>query len=165
MRPSGEYRESGSGDPQILIVVDNPEIHPALDGFLNSRGFRVTTVPVEAGVNGAAIMRAARGVDPRTDVVVITGCSSLKAALEQVGRGDFDRLAGGFELIGIETIVNRNIERQRPGAANRRVGRLSLLAKRSESAGDRLGAIEARFSTLVASFDCRGKALTALTGC
>jgi DNA-binding NtrC family response regulator len=184
MGPSHEYREYRPADVRILVVDDDPDLRLTLDDFLSSRGFRVVSARTGAdaikllgtsafdivvtdlimpGVDGLAVLRAARESNPLTDVIVMTGYSSLKAAIESIRCGAFDYLAKPFELVQIEIVVSRIMEHQRLAAENRRLSRqLSLLTKRSESVEVRLGAIEALLSSLVANFDNRAKVLTTL---
>lgn len=182
----GQITEYRPGNVRILIVDDDPDLRLTLDDYLDARGYQVISArsgsdAVQAletggnsfdivltdlmmpGVDGMAVLRAARQSNPLVHVVIMTGYSSLKTAIESVRCGAFDYLTKPFELVEIEIIVNRIIENQRLGAENRRLSRkLSLLTERSESVDSRLGTIESLLSSLAANLDNRDKVLTQL---
>lgn len=182
----GQIPEYRPAHVRILIVDDDSDLRLTLGDYLDARGFRVTSARsgadaiklltsdgnsfdivftdlVMPGVDGMAVLRTARQICPLAHVVVMTGYSSLKTAIESVRCGAFDYLAKPFELAEIEIIVNRIIENQRLAAENRRLHRkLSLLTERSDSVDARLGAIESLLSSLVANLDKRDKPLTPL---
>lgn len=132
--------------------------------LLNSEAFDIVlTDLVMPGVDGMAVLEAARQSDPRTHVVVMTGYSSLKTAINSVRSGAFDYLTKPFELVQIEIIVNRILENRRLKAENVELNRrVALLTEQNRSVDTRLGAIESQLSSLVAKLDRRDKSLTEL---
>ena len=183
MSPIPEYRP---GNIRVLVVDDDADLRLTPDDYLESRGYRVVSARsgsdaiqlLEAegnsfdivltdlmmpGVDGMAVLRAAHRSNPLAHVVIMTGYSSLKTAIESVRCGAFDYLTKPFELVEIEIIVNRIMENQRLAAENCRLDRqLLTLTDRSESINSRLGAIESLLSSLVANLDKQDKVLTPL---
>ena len=182
----GQIPEYRPGSVRVLVVDDDADLRRTLDDYLDARGYRVVSArsgadAVQAletagnsfdivltdlmmpGVDGMAVLRAARLSNPLAHVVIMTGYSSLKTAIESIRCGAFDYLTKPFELVEIEIIVNRIMENQRLSAENRRLNRkLSVLTENSESVESRLGAIESLLSSLVAKLDKRDKVLTPL---
>ena len=171
---------------RMMIVDDDSDLRMILDDYFEKRGFNVISLRsgsdavgmlssgeeqfdivltdlVMPGVDGMDVLSAARGHNPLVHVVVMTGYSSLKTAIESIRCGAFDYLAKPFELVEIEIVVNRIIEHQRLAAENQRLNRkLSLLQEQTRSVDSRLDAIESLLSSLVANLDKGDKALTPL---
>ena len=170
----------------MLIVDDDADLRVTLDDYFESRGFNVVSARsgadavellasrreefdivltdlVMPGVDGLAVLKAAKHVNPLVHVVVMTGYSSLKTAIESIRCGAFDYLAKPFELVEIEIVVNRIIEHQLLAAENQRLNRkLSMLSEQARSVDSRLDAIETSLSRLVAILDKSDKTLTEL---
>ena len=183
MHPICEFRPEKT---RMLIVDDDADLRITLDDYFESRGFNVMSVRsgadavellasrreefdivltdlVMPGVDGLAVLKAAKQVNPLMHVVVMTGYSSLKTAVESIRCGAFDYLAKPFELVEIEIVVNRIIEHQILAADNQRLNRkLSMLSEQARSVDSRLGAIETSLSRLVAILDKSDKTLTEL---
>ncbi len=170
----------------MLIVDDDADLRVTLADYFESRGFNVVSARCGAdavellasrstqfdivltdlvmpGVDGLAVLKAAKQVNPLVHVVVMTGYSSLKTAIESIRCGAFDYLAKPFELVEIEIVVNRIIEHQLLAAENQRLSRkLSVLSERARSVESRLDAIETSLSRLIAILDKSDKTLTQL---
>ena len=183
MRSVNEFRP---GNIRMMIVDDDRDLRMILDDYFEQRGFNVVSLRsgadavevlssgreqfdivltdlVMPGVDGMDVLRAAREHNPLVHVVVMTGYSSLKTAIESIRCGAFDYLAKPFELMEIEIVVNRILEHQRLAAENQRLNRrLSLLSEQTRSVDSRLDAIETLLSSLVANLDKRDKTLTPL---
>ena len=170
----------------MLIVDDEADLRVTLDDYFESRGFNVVSTRsgadaiellasrsekfdiiltdlVMPGVDGLAVLKAAKQVNPLVHVVVMTGYSSLKTAIESIRRGAFDYLAKPFGLVEIEIVVNRIIEHQLLAAENQRLNRkLSMLSEQARTVDSRLDAIETLLSRIVAILDNSDKTLTEL---
>ena len=184
MQPISEFMPPGP--IKMMIVDDDPDLRMTLDDYFHQRGFEVTaarsgadavsrlssgaelvdivlTDLVMPGVDGLDVLSAAKQHNPLVHVVVMTGYSSLKTAIESIRCGAFDYLAKPFELIEIEIVVNRILEHRRLAAENQRLSRrLALLSEQSRSVDARLDAIELLLSRIVANLDNQAKTLTAL---
>ena len=125
MRSVNEFRP---GNIRMMIVDDDSDLRMILDDYFEKRGFNVVSLRsgaaavdvlssgreqfdivltdlVMPGVDGMDVLRAARGHNPLVHVVVMTGYSSLKTAIESIRCGAFDYLAKPFELMEIEITV------------------------------------------------------------
>ena len=171
---------------RILVVDDDLDLRMTLADYLDSLGFSVesarsggdavgllsakdnsfdivVTDLMMPGVDGLAVLRTARRVNPLSHVVVMTGYSSLKTAIESVRSGAFDYLTKPFELVQVEIVVNRIVENQRLASDNRRLNRkVSMLTEGHQLVEARLSAIENLLSSLVANVDKRDNVLTSL---
>ena len=171
---------------RMMIVDDDSDLRMILDDYFEKRGFNVVSLRSGAdavkmlssentpfdivltdlmmpGVDGMDVLMAARGHNPLVHVVVMTGYSSLKTAIESIRCGAFDYLAKPFELLEIEIVVNRIIEHQRLAAENQRLTRrLSLLSEETRSVDSRLNTIESLLSSLIANLDKGDNMLTPL---
>ena len=178
--------EFSAANTRMMIVDDDSDLRMILDDYFERRGFNVVSLRsgadavamlssekeqfdivltdlVMPGVDGMDVLSAARSHNPLVHVVVMTGYSSLKTAIEFIRCGAFDYLAKPFELLEIEIVVNRIIEHQRLAAENQRLNRkLSLLSEQTRSVDSRLDAIESLLSSLVANLDKRDNTLTPL---
>ena len=178
--------EFSAANTRMMIVDDDSDLRMILDDYFEKRGFNVVSLRsgaeavemlsskksqfdivltdlVMPGIDGMDVLSAARQHNPLVHVVVMTGYSSLKTAIESIRCGAFDYLAKPFQLVEIEIVVNRIIEHQRLAAENQRLNRkLSLLSEQTRSVDCRLDTIESLLSTLVANLDRSDKALTPL---
>ena len=112
----------------------------ALELFHSQAFDIVITDLVMPGVDGMAVLQAARESNPGTHVVVMTGYSSLKTAIDSVRSGAFDYLTKPFELVQIDIIVNRILENRRLRAENVELNRkVALLTEQNRSVDTRLG--------------------------
>lgn len=173
-----------SSNYRLLVVDDDSGMRVMLSDHLTSLGFQVTSARsgddaverlksehfdivltdlVMPGMDGMAVLHAARQSNSQVHVVVMTGYSSLKTAVDSVRSGAFDYLTKPFELVQIEIIVNRILENRRLIAENRELSRrVSQLTDQCRSVDSRLGAIESMLSSLVTKLDGLDKPLTEL---
>ncbi len=178
--------EFSAANCRMMIVDDESDLRMILDDYFQKRGFDVVSLRsgadavemlssknarfdivltdlVMPGVDGMDVLSAARAHNPLVHVVVMTGYSSLKTAIESIRCGAFDYLAKPFELLEIEIVVNRIIEHQRLAAENQRLNRrLTTLSDRTGSVDSRLDTIENLLSSLVANLDKGDNTLTPL---
>jgi len=113
----------------ILLVDDEPDLRLNLQEALAQDGYRVETAPDAAGAlalmesrhyavlltdlnmpggpTGFELIEAARGHDPLTLCVVITGFASLDIAIQAVKCGAYDFLRKPFRLAELEAVLDR----------------------------------------------------------
>ncbi len=131
---------------EVLVVDDDPDIRELLVEHLRSRGFRVAAAAdgraaiaaVERspghfgliltdlqlpGADGLAVLRAAKLLNPRCHVVIITGYASLDSAIEAVRSGAYDYLTKPFSLGQLDVIISRIRDRQALELENRQLAR------------------------------------------
>ena len=170
----------------MMIVDDDGDLRMALADYFETRGFevvsmrpgtiavdRLSTNPepfdivltdlVMPGVDGLDVLKAAKQLNPLTQVVVMTGYSSLRTAIETIRSGAFDYLAKPFELVEIEIVVNRIIEHRILAEENQKLTRkLAMMTELSRSVDSRFDTIEVKLSRIVAILDKNDKTLTPL---
>ncbi len=79
------------------------------------RGHRVDVVTLDLkmpGLSGTEVLEAVKGLDPRIEVVIITGYGSLKSATEAIRHGVADYIAKPFNVAEILSIVDRAVARR-----------------------------------------------------
>ena len=175
--------DAASGMPQlspraltVLVVDDEPDVRDLLVEYFRERGCEVTSAGEgrEAiglmqrtpgryslvvtdlqlpGVDGLAVLRAARAANPSVYVVIITGYASLDSAIEAVRLGAYDYLTKPFSLGQIDVIVKRMADRLSLEAENRQLARQASDRDPSDlrhAVGTRLDAIEGRLQRIEA---------------
>jgi len=129
---------------QVLVVDDEAGTRELLIEFFQSRGFVVTgaqdgrsaiamlqrsngcyglvvTDLSLPGVDGFAVLQAARNANPAAYVVIITGYASLDSAIRAVRVGAYDYLTKPFSLSQLEVILERIDDRIKLQETNRRL--------------------------------------------
>lgn len=126
------------GPISVLVVDDSPEIlgmfQTLLQGSADAGGYAVDTAPSgEAavalletcvydlvltdlkmgGLDGLAVLEAARARSPRTTVVLMTGYASLDTALQAIRGGAYDYLTKPFTLAELEVLLANVADRIR----------------------------------------------------
>jgi CheY-like chemotaxis protein len=126
------------GPISVLVVDDSPEIlamfQTMLHDAVDPRGYAVDTAPSgEAavalletcvydlvltdlkmgGLDGLAVLKAARERSPRTLVVLMTGYASLDTALKAIRGGAYDYLTKPFTLAELEVLLANVTDRIR----------------------------------------------------
>jgi DNA-binding NtrC family response regulator len=160
----------------VLVVDDEPDVRDLLVEYFRERGCEVTgaaegreaialiqrtpgrfTLVVTdlqlPGVDGLAVLRAARAANPSVYVVIITGYASLDSAIEAVRLGAYDYLTKPFSLGQIDVIVKRMADRLSLEAENRQLARQAGDRDTSDqrhAVGTRLDAIEGRLQRIEA---------------
>ena len=123
-------------DPQQrILVVDDDEavclmLSRALDGAAhhiemanggqeaidrlrdNSFDLIITDLKMPA-VDGVEVLRKAKELDPRCEVIVITGYASVKSAVEVMKLGAYDYISKPFNLERIRFLVDRALEKSK----------------------------------------------------
>jgi two-component system, NtrC family, response regulator AtoC len=122
-----------SGKTKVLIVDDDSDLRLTLCEYLETRRFRVssarngseairmfesgqqfdivfTDLMMPPGPNGLEVLKAVRNLQPHTQVVVMTGYSSIETAIESIRLGAFDYLTKPFQVAELEITANRILE-------------------------------------------------------
>ena len=122
-----------SGKTKVLIVDDDSDLRLTLCEYLETRRFRVssarngseairmfesgqqfdivfTDLMMPPGPNGLEVLKAIRNLQPHTQVVVMTGYSSIETAIESIRLGAFDYLTKPFQVAELEITANRILE-------------------------------------------------------
>jgi len=130
----------------VLIVEDEADIRELLSEYFRARNYevvgaadgRAALLALERepdrfslvitdlhlpGVDGLAVLRAARSVNPRAYVVIVTGFASLDSAIQAVRLGAYDYLTKPFSLGQIDVVLQRIHDIQVLYAENRRLTR------------------------------------------
>ena len=125
--------------PRILVVDDEFEMAAMIVEELGDRGYSavalrsgrealerleretfdaVVTDLRMPGVDGLALLRASRELDPSRPVILMTAHGAIDAALEAVGNGAFHYLTKPFSLARLVELLESALrESPRPGAA------------------------------------------------
>lgn len=157
-----------SAHVEVLVVDDEADIRELLLEYFRHKGFRAASVSdgrgavalIERepsrfalvvtdlqlpGLDGLAVLQAARRANPSCQVVIITGYASLDSAIQAVRLGAYDYLTKPFSLGQIDVLLQRLQDRLSLEAENRRL--LRQLQQAGEPRHDltqRLDAIEGR---------------------
>ena len=130
----------------VLIVEDEADIRELLSEYFRARHYdvvgaadgRAALLAIERepdrftliitdlhlpGVDGLAVLRAARAANPLTYVVIVTGFASLDSAIQAVRLGAYDYLTKPFSLGQIDVVLQRIHDIQVLHAENRRLTR------------------------------------------
>jgi DNA-binding NtrC family response regulator len=113
---------------KILILDDEPIVCKRLKPSLEKHGFQVDTFTrsFEAlqavketaydiiitdlkmeGMDGMRFLQEAKNLNPKTEVIVITGFATMETAKESFKKGVFDFIAKPFNLSEIQRVVLR----------------------------------------------------------
>jgi DNA-binding NtrC family response regulator len=171
--PTPKY---GPDHLEVLVVDDDPQVRELLVEYFRARGFRVDSAtdgraavaelrrsPGQygliltdlhlPGVDGLAVLEAARAADRSACVVIITGYASLDSAVRAVRLGAYDYLTKPFSLGQIDVLLQRIAERRALETENRTLSKsapaVPAYAPPSPAApGDRLARIENRLGVI-----------------
>ncbi len=127
-------------EPRLLLVEDEPVTRMALDARLRAAGFRVTgeasaeralarlraeqyavmvTDLIFQQLDGEALLREARGIDPDLEMIVLTGAATLDSAIAAVNHGAHSYLRKPAQPGQLEERVAAALERRRLRAEER----------------------------------------------
>ena len=129
---------------EVLVVDDDTDVRELLVEFFRELNFTVASAAdgraaiaalereplrywlvmtdiIMPGVDGLAVLRAARTANPDLKVVIVTGYASLDTAIEAVRLGAADYLSKPFTLGQIEVMVRRLSERLNLEQENRKL--------------------------------------------
>jgi two-component system, sensor histidine kinase and response regulator len=121
--------------PRLLIVDDETRLVTALCGLLNDKGYATTGVSsgrealehlntasdpaarfdvlitdlMMPGMDGIALLRAARDLNPDLVSIVMTGHGAINTAVEAMQAGALDYILKPFNLAGIMPVLSRAV--------------------------------------------------------
>jgi DNA-binding NtrC family response regulator len=120
---------------KILIADDEPNIRRVLDAVFAKDGYTVFTAEngkkaldivstepsldvvlcdlIMPDLNGVEVLKAAREINPRLSVVMITAHGTIKTAVDAMKLGAFDYITKPFDMDEIKLIVKNALERSR----------------------------------------------------
>jgi DNA-binding NtrC family response regulator len=126
-------------EPRILIVDDEPDMVDNCARILRRAGYRCLTAsdPQRAaglleserpdllltdlkmpGIDGLALLRCARELDPALPVVVITAFATIESAVSAIKDGAFDYLPKNFPVDQLTLVVERALRQRRLALEN-----------------------------------------------
>jgi DNA-binding NtrC family response regulator len=146
MHGRGAHVTQGQERQAVLIVEDESDIRELLSEYFRARNFdvasaadgRAALLAIEReperfsliitdlhlpGVDGLAVLRAARAANPGVYVVIVTGFASLDSAIQAVRLGAYDYLTKPFSLGQIDVVLQRIHDIQVLHAENKRLTR------------------------------------------
>jgi DNA-binding NtrC family response regulator len=130
--------------PTVLVVDDEEAIRDSCRQILERAGCRVETARDAAeglwalqrtppdlvildlrmpGMQGTEFLKRARAQSPDLDVIVITGYSSVKSAVECMRLGAYDYVAKPFDADTLRLVVQRALEKHRLAIENQSLRR------------------------------------------
>ena len=134
--------------PRLLVVDDEENVVQILQDLFSENPYDVDTVntgeeavlrltqnPYDLlltdinlpGVDGLAVVKKAKEVDPEMVVIVITGYASTNTAIDALRQGAYDYITKPFDLWEVDQIVARGLRSRRLVQENERlVGDLRL---------------------------------------
>ncbi len=125
---------------RILVVDDEASQRELVSGYLRKQGFEVFTAaggeaalelfrqaPMELiltdqrmpGLSGLDLLKAARAINPETQVIVMTAYGSVETAVEAMRDGAVDYVAKPLNLEELRQKIQRIVEKHRLYAENR----------------------------------------------
>mgnify|MGYP003767032177 CR=1 FL=1 len=119
----------------LLIVDDEPNIRRVLEAVFTKDGYQVQTAEngrkaldilatdpnlnvavcdlIMPDMNGVEVLKAAKEINPRLSVVMITAHGTIKTAVDAMKLGAFDYITKPFDMDEIKLIVKNALERSR----------------------------------------------------
>jgi len=120
------------GGARILVVDDEKQLADVLVEYLTNLGYQAVAAygghealsKFEQGdfqliitdlkmpdMDGMKLLEAAKSLDKRVVVVVITGHGTIESAVEAIKKGAYDFIPKPFNMEELEIIINRALER------------------------------------------------------
>ncbi len=130
----------------ILIVDDEAVQRDALAGFLRKKGYEIDTArngleaikiteknPVDMiltdlrmpDLDGLGVLKRVKEINPNIDVVVMTAYGSIEAATEAMKQGAVDFVTKPIDLVQLELVMRKALERKQLIAENQRLRELA----------------------------------------
>lgn len=121
------------GEEKILVVDDDPDILALFDRFFSGKGYQVTTAsngsdalarfkssPSEValvdikipGIDGIELSRKLKEMNALTEIILISGFSTMETAINGVKLGAFDYFCKPFKLKEVSRSVERALEKR-----------------------------------------------------
>jgi len=121
--------------PKVLVVDDEEGFRELVTFEFSSLGYRVVSasngeeavraVSAEGDVDvvvsdvtmpkldGLDAMREIKKLDPKIEVIMITGCATIETAVESMRRGAYDYITKPFQIADLARLVGRALEKRR----------------------------------------------------
>jgi two-component system, NtrC family, response regulator PilR len=120
-------------NPKILVVDDEASMREFLEIFLGKEGYQITTAPggreavgyLEShpfdlvitdlrmpDMDGLAVLKKAKAVDPSLPVLMITAYASPETAVEAMKEGALDYVTKPFNVEAVRLVVAKALERR-----------------------------------------------------
>jgi DNA-binding response OmpR family regulator len=141
-------------EPRVLVVEDEIITRQLVEAYLTQAGFRVSAVSSGeaalarlgggvfdvvvtdlslSGIDGIAVMAAARAANPDSEVIVLTGAATLESAIAAIQHGAFAYIRkparpGELEQ-AVRAALARRRERQAQATIMDQLGKLARLAE------------------------------------
>jgi two-component system nitrogen regulation response regulator NtrX len=99
--------ERGPRESLRMILSGSHDVQTAEDGasaleWLRTEPVDLVTVDLKMpGMGGDELMRTIRSEFPQVEIIVITGCRSVEAAVEGIRHGVFDYLTKPFDVVQV----------------------------------------------------------------
>ncbi|OGL46570.1 MAG: hypothetical protein A2149_00350 [Candidatus Schekmanbacteria bacterium RBG_16_38_11] len=118
---------------KILIVDDEEILRNMLTDVLTEEGYQVSQAPngeeavnmlkenyfeivltdiMMPGLDGIGVLRAAKEIEPGSDIIVMTGYASVETAIESIRLGASDYITKPFNIDQIKIVIARTIQRR-----------------------------------------------------
>jgi len=118
---------------KILVVDDEDTLRNMLTDVLVEEGYEVFAAPngeeavkklreeyfelvitdiMMPGLNGIGVLKAAKEIEPGTDIIVMTGYASVETAVESMRLGASDYITKPFNIDQIKIVVSRTLKRR-----------------------------------------------------
>ena len=110
--------ERGPRESLRMILSGSFDVSTAESGaealdLLRTTAIDLVTVDLNMpGMKGDELMRTVRAEFPQTEIIIITGCSSVETAVEGIRHGVFDYLTKPFDVVQVSASVERALERR-----------------------------------------------------
>ncbi|WP_027182728.1 sigma-54-dependent transcriptional regulator [Desulfovibrio inopinatus] len=119
---------------KILVIEDEPAFRAMLCEALTDKGYApvgvgsaeegvervkqelfdlILTDVMLPGMSGMEGISQIKEADPSADIIVMTGYATKESALEAIGRGAYDYFTKPFNLVELEIVIRRALERRR----------------------------------------------------
>ncbi len=124
---------------QILVIDDDKVMRDACYQILSRQGYRVEMAPnarqglallekisfdavlldlVMPDIDGLETLKRIRGIDPESEVIIITGYGTIQSAVESIKAGAFHFLSKPFTPDDLRHLVDRALEKRRVNLEN-----------------------------------------------
>ena len=124
---------------QVLAAHDGPE---ALRIFEREHPALIITDLVMPGMNGSEVARAVKAVAPQTEILIVTGHSTMASAIDALRQGVFDYFTKPLHLAELEVRVKQALEHYRLVEENRAL--VQRLEERLQAQTEELSASQRR---------------------
>lgn len=132
INPESEEDEK-KNNAKILVVDDENTMRNMLSDVLLEEGHEVFEAPngeeavkklreeyfelvitdiMMPGLNGIGVLKAAKEIEPGTDVIVMTGYASVETAVESMRLGASDYITKPFNIDQIKIVVSRTLKKR-----------------------------------------------------